>query len=340
MQSMHDRYARQLILPEIGPKGQQSLADSTVLILGCGALGGFQAEMLARAGVGILRIVDRDFVEWNNLHRQILFDENDAAENRTKVEAAARRLTAVNSTVVIEPLALDVNPRNIETLLTGVSLILDGTDNFETRYLINDVCVKHGIPWVYGGVIGAVGMMMPISPGEGPCLRCLVPTPPEPGGSPTCDTNGVLNTAVAVIASYQATVAIRLLVGSGHPEIRLLHFNPWQQSFESFKIERNPDCPCCALKEYEFLNADKFSWTTVLCGRSSVQVTPPHHVALDLPALSERLARAGRVSYSGLLLRFEAPDGRMVIFPDGRAIVSDTTDETKAGSLYAKYIGT
>ena len=207
------RYARQEILPEIGAAGQRKLAESTVFIVGCGALGGFQAELLARAGLGRLRIADENLVEWHNLHRQTLFQESDARSNVSKAEAAARRLSEINSTIAVETLAVDVTPRNAESLLADSDIVLDATDNFETRYLINDVCIKLRKPWVYGGVIGTVGMVMPVLPGSGgPCLRCLIPTPPEPGSMPTCDTAGVLNSAVAVIASLEATIALRILL--------------------------------------------------------------------------------------------------------------------------------
>ena len=213
----NNRYARQQILPEIGENGQAKLAQSSVFIVGCGALGCFQAELLARAGLGRLRIADRDLVEWSNLQRQVLFDESDAAANVSKAEAAAHRLRAINSTISVESLAVDVTTRNAESLLADADLVLDGTDNFETRYLVNDVCIKQGKPWVYAGVLGTVGMVMPVLPGLGPCLRCVVPSPPDPGAVPTCDTAGVLNSAVAVMASMQVTIGLRILLGSPRP---------------------------------------------------------------------------------------------------------------------------
>jgi adenylyltransferase/sulfurtransferase len=334
-----NRYARQQILPEIGANGQAKLAQSTVFIVGCGALGCFQAELLARAGLGRLRIADRDLVEWSNLQRQVLFEESDAAANVSKAEAAARRLLAINSTIAVESLAVDVTTRNAESLLTDADLVLDGTDNFETRYLLNDVCIKQGKPWVYAGVLGTVGMVMPILPGRGPCLRCVVPSPPDPGAVPTCDTAGVLNSAVAVMASLQVTFALRILLGAPPANTGLFYADVWNDSFELMKFQKDEQCPCCALGNFEFLDARQVSWTTSLCGRNSVQVNPPRSVELDFEALRQRLEPVGRVSSSGLLIRFKTDDGEMVIFPDGRAIVANTTDVARARTFYARYIG-
>jgi adenylyltransferase/sulfurtransferase len=335
----NNRYQRQQILPEIGPGGQLKLAQSTVFIVGCGALGGFQANLLARAGLGAIRIADRDLVEWSNLQRQVLFEESDAEANVPKAEAAARRLRAINSTISVEALAVDVTTQNAESLLAGADLVLDGTDNFETRYLLNDVCVKLGKPWVYGGVLGTIGMVMPVIPGRGPCLRCVIPNSPDPGTFPTCDTAGVLNSAVAFVASMQVAMAIRILLGSPPADHVLLYADVWDGSFEPMKFQRDEKCPCCALKKFEFLDARQVSWTTSLCGRNSVQVSPPRAVELDFASLRQRLERVGEVSASGLLIRFKAEDGEMVIFPDGRAIVTDTTDQAKARTFYARYLG-
>ena len=334
------RYARQEILPQIGAAGQRKLASSTVFIVGCGALGGFLAELLARAGLGRLKLADRDLVEWHNLHRQILFTESDAESNVSKAEAAARRLGEINSTIAVESLAVDVTPRNAESLIADADIVLDATDNFETRYLVNDVCVKQRKPWVYAGVIGTVGMVMPVLPAaNGPCLRCLIPTPPEPGTMPTCDTAGVLNSAVGVIASLEATMAIRILLGTVPEQIALFHTDVWNMSFNLTKVQRDEQCPCCGLQRFDFLDSQRVSRTTSLCGRNSVQVSPPQSVAFDFEALRKRLERAGSVTSSGLLLRFKADDGEMVIFPDGRAIVANMTDPARAKAFYARYIG-
>jgi adenylyltransferase/sulfurtransferase len=253
--AVNNRYIRQQILPEIGATGQLKLADSTVFIVGCGGLGGFLADLLARAGVGRLKIADRDIVELHNIHRQVLFDERDAAANISKAEAAARRVGAINSTISVETLAVDVTSGNAESLLADADLVLDGTDNFETRYLINDVCIKQRKPWVYAGVVGTAGMVMPVLPGTGPCLRCVIPSPPDPGTMPTCETAGVLNTAVAVIASLQATIALRILAESHPADPVLFHADVWKCSFERMKIQRDERCPCCALGNFEFLDA-------------------------------------------------------------------------------------
>jgi adenylyltransferase/sulfurtransferase len=335
----HNRYQRQLILPEIGASGQARLAESNVFIVGCGALGGFQANLLARAGLGRIRIADRDLVEWSNLQRQVLFDESDAVANVPKAEAAARCLRAINSSISIESLAVDVTTQNAESLLADADLVLDGTDNFETRYLLNDVCVKLGKPWVYGGVLGTIGMVMPVMPGHGPCLRCVIPNSPDPGTFPTCDTAGVLNAAVGVVASMQVTIAIRILLGAPPADTTLLYADVWNGSFEPMKFQRDEKCPCCALRNFEFLDARQVSWTTSLCGRNSVQVSPPRPVELDFASLRKRLEQVGEVSASGLLIRFKAEEGEMVIFPDGRAIVTDTTDQAKARTFYARYLG-
>jgi molybdopterin/thiamine biosynthesis adenylyltransferase len=335
----NNRYQRQQILPEIGVSGQLKLAGSTVFILGCGALGCFQSNLLARAGIGTIRIADRDLVEWSNLQRQVLFEESDAAANIPKAQAAANRLHAINSSISIEPLAVDVTTKNAESLLADVDLVLDGTDNFETRYLLNDVCVKLGKPWVYGGVLGTIGMVMPILPGDGPCLRCVIPNAPDPGTLPTCDTAGVLGSAVGVIASLQVTAALRILLGSPPVDTGILSVDVWDGSFNLLKHQKYEKCPCCALGNFEFLNSERVSWTTSLCGRNSVQVNPPQDVKLDFASLRERLGQVGQVTASGLLLRFTADNCEMVIFPDGRAIVSDTTDQAKARTFYARYLG-
>ena len=248
-----DRYARQRILPELGEEGQRKLGLGSVLIVGCGALGGFQAELLTRAGVGRIRLVDRDRVDWSNLPRQILYTERDAAEQAVKPEAAKRRLEAVNSSVAIEALAIDVGPESIEGLLDGMDVVLDATDNFETRYVLNDACIKHGKPWVYGGVLGTVGMVMPVLPPDGPCLRCLIPDPPEPGAYPTTATAGVLSTAVAAVASFQITAALRILTGAPPSPIKLIHINVWENSFELNSVKKDENCPCCVERKFEFL---------------------------------------------------------------------------------------
>ena len=250
------RYERQMLLPELGEEGQRELLASRVVIVGCGALGSNLATLLVRAGVGYVRIVDRDLLETHNLHRQVLFDEDDLG--RSKAVAAARKLRRINSGVTVEEHHEEVNAANLEQYVSDVDVVLDGTDNFETRFLVNDACVKHGIPWVYGGVIGCTGMTMTVLPGSGPCLRCLFPDPPPPGVLPTTATHGVLNTAPALIADLQATEAIKLLVRPEDLRVDLLSVDLWGRSFRSLEVERDPSCPTCGQRHFEFLAKKKF----------------------------------------------------------------------------------
>ncbi len=335
-----DRYSRQRVLPEIGEDGQQRLDQATILILGCGALGSVQAQLLARAGVGRLLVLDRDVVEENNLQRQITFDEQDARAALPKAVAVERRLRAINSSIRVEGLVTDVTARNVEKILADPDLVMDGSDNFETRYLLNDACVKMGVPWVYGGVIGTSGMSMLVMPGEGPCLRCVFPDPPPPGSAPTCDTAGVLNAASAMVASAQVAQAMRLLVDPQRPPAwHLTTMDPWEESFRSTEVRRNERCRCCGEGEYDFLLARTLSWTTTLCGRDSVQISPPERMGTSLEQLSQRLEPLGEVSFNGRLLQFRVGAHTLLVFPDGRTIVQGTTDEAVARSLYSKYVG-
>lgn len=334
-----DRYSRQVVLPEIGPEGQRRLGQATAVIIGCGALGGFAAQLLARAGVGRLRLVDRDVVELQNLQRQVLYDEADAQAALPKAEAAARRLAKINSDIVVEPHITDVHAGNVEPLIADADVVLDGTDNFETRYLLNDACVKHGIPWFYGGVISTGGLALAIYPGRGPCLRCLFPEPPAPGTTPTCDTVGVLNSIPAVIGAVQAAAAIQQLVDPASLEPRLLSVDLWRGSFRTSQVQRDPACGCCASGSYEFLSKQRGSWTTTLCGRNTVQITPDAELSTSLEALAERLQHHGRVTVSGLLLKLELDAHTLLIFPDGRTLVQGTDDETVARTLYTRFIG-
>ena len=333
------RYSRQMLLEQIGREGQEKLLDGSVLLVGCGALGSTIANMLARAGVGTIRIVDRDVVELNNLQRQILYDEKDVEKGLPKSEAAARKLRKSNSSIRIEPIVQDVTSRNIERLIEGASLVLDGTDNFETRYIINDACVKHGIPWIYGGVIGSTGMTLNIFPGKGPCLRCIFPEPPPPGSLPTCDTAGIMNTVPSIIASIQATEACKILLGSADVSRRLLHVDVWHNSFQRIEIFRSTTCPACMMQEYEFLKRAACSWVTALCGRNAVQITPAADTEISFSRLSERLSRVGEVSCSDLLLRAAIDEYELILFPDGRAIVKGTSNESVAKGLYSKFVG-
>ena len=334
-----DRYSRQRVLSQIGSEGQEMLLRTSILVIGCGALGSVQAQLLARAGVGRLLIIDRDVLEENNLQRQLLYDEEDVTRGYPKAEAACRKLRKINSTIEIEGLVKDVTPKNIEGLLDGIDLVLDGTDNFETRYLINDSCVKRGTPWIYGGAIAATGMVMAIDPDSGPCLRCLFATPPPPGSLPTCDTMGVLNTTTTCVASVQVTEAIKLIVGKEKVAHQLLTMDLWANSFRAVSVNKSADCPCCGQGRYDYLDAKEVAWTVVLCGRNAIQITPAQPTSLSLDTLRHRLNHAGKAYFNGLLLQFEIGEHLLTIFPDGRTIIKGTTDEAVAKGLYAKYVG-
>jgi molybdopterin/thiamine biosynthesis adenylyltransferase len=337
------RYARQTRFAPLGDDGQRRLLASRVLVCGCGALGSVLANTLARAGVGKLRIVDRDFVETTNLQRQVLFDEDDVAANLPKAIAAANKLRRINSEIEIEPIVADVDHNNILGLLDGVDCIVDGTDNFETRFLINDAAVKLGIPWVYGGSIGAGGQTMTILPGETPCLRCLIVEAPPPGTTETCDTAGILGSIVNVVASIQATEAIKIL--SGHREAvqrSLMVIDLWENRFLSMKaagLRESSDCLTCVRRQFEWLSGERGTHTAVLCGRNAVQLAQPGRGGISLEALAQKLSGVGRLTRNSFLLRLEVDGYTLTIFPDGRAIIGGTDDIATARTVYAKYIG-
>ena len=334
------RYARQIVLPEIGAAGQEQLGRQSVLILGCGALGCVLATYVVRAGVGRVVIADRDFIEFDNLQRQILFDETDIERGLPKAVAAAERLARANSDILIEPVVADVNRSNIEALVDGVGLVLDGTDNFETRLLLNDVCVKLGRPWVYGGVIGTHGMTMAIVPGETACLRCLLEVVPDPGVLPTCETAGVLGPAVGVIASLQAVEALKLLTGQDNMLHRdLLYVDVWTGSFERIEVGKRPDCPACNGRSFEFLDGRAGSVLTALCGRDAYQVNVQGRGRPAFAPMAERLAQLGDVRYNDHMLRFEVGDQQITLFADGRAIVNGAASQAAARSFYSRYVG-
>jgi adenylyltransferase/sulfurtransferase len=333
-----DRYSRQTLFDGIGESGQRKLAGSFAVIIGCGALGTVVATTLVRAGIGKVRIVDRDFIEYHNLQRQVLFDEDDIRDQLPKAVAARRHLARVNSSVEVEGLVADVNYANIEGLVRGADVILDGLDNLETRYLINDAALKHGIPWVYGGAISSSGMTMNIIPGKTPCFRCLHQTAAVSGLSLTCDTAGVIGPAPFIVGSLQSTEAIKILVGADNLNTDLLAVDAWEGTMMRYKVKRRPDCPACR-GEFEFLDAKSGTRTTSLCGQNAVQVANPEAKGASLPELAARLEPVGNVSYNEFMLRFEVDGHEMVVFPDGRAIVKNTGDETLARGLYAKYVG-
>jgi molybdopterin-synthase adenylyltransferase len=338
-----ERYSRQIRFPGMREDGQRRLLESRVTLCGCGALGTVLANALVRAGVGHLRLIDRDFIETSNLQRQVLFDEQDVAENLPKAEAAARKLEAINSTVHVEPVVTDIDRTNILELVEDADLILDGTDNFEIRYLINDAAVKLGKPWVYGGCIGSHGQTMTILPGETPCLRCVFEAAPAPGEAGTCETAGVLGPIVNIVASYQATEAFKILAGRLDKVNRdLLYFDVWDNVQKRIKIAPllgKVDCPCCQRKQFAWLDGDLGSHTTSLCGRNAVQVAHRTASRLNFDDLAHHLETLGSVSYNRFLLKFQVDSYDFTVFPDGRAIIKGTDDVDKARTLYAKYIG-
>lgn len=334
-----ERYSRQMLFQPIGRQGQERLLASRVVVIGQGALGTVIADHLARAGVGHLTLVDRDFVELSNLQRQTLFDEEDAQKRLPKAIAAAQKLSRVNSEIEIRPVIADVTPRNVEGLVAGASLVMDATDNLETRLLLNDACLKAGIPWVHGGAIGSSGIVMSIVPGQTPCLRCLIDEPPPPGVLPSCDTVGVLNATTAAVASIQTAEALKLLTGRA-PAPGVLYLDVWEGSFDRMPLDRRPDCPACVRGEYAYLAGQRTAWTTVLCGRNSVQIVPPDERGVSLEELESRLKPVGKVTNNGFLLSLEIDGRELIIFPNGRAIIKGTTDEAEARTLYARYIGT
>jgi adenylyltransferase/sulfurtransferase len=342
-QSPLDRYARQTRFAAIGEEGQRRLLAGRVLVCGCGALGSVIANTLARSGVGFLRIVDRDFLETNNLQRQVLFDESDVAAELPKAIAAAAKLAKINSQITIEPLVTDVDHTNILELTEGIDVILDGTDNFETRMLLNDVALKRGIPWIYGGCLGAEGQTMTIVPGETACLRCLMSETPPPGTTPTCDTAGIIAPIINVIASLQAGEAIKLLCGNRTAINRALTvIDVWDNRIRQVKLDAlaGQDCRACNRGEYPWLEGQRASHSAVLCGRNAVQLNPQSRGNISLVTLAEKLQGVGRVTHNQHLLRLAVDEYLVTVFPDGRAIVGGTDDIATARTVYAKYVGT
>jgi len=338
---MNERYSRQILFNEIGKAGQERLLASRVLVVGCGALGASHAEMLSRAGVGHLRIVDRDFVEFTNLQRQTLFKEADAAERLPKAIAAKKRIGEINSEIEVEAVIADVNNSNVESLIGGCDIVLDGTDNFQVRYLINDACVKHGMTWIYGAAVSSYGTTMSIIPGETPCLRCIFSEMPDAGSSPTCDTAGVIMPIIATVAATQVAEALKVLIGDTNSLHRsLLQFDVWANDRQTIKLGApDPDCKCCGKRTFEFLDAEAQESSAVLCGRNAVQIAPGNTIKIDLSALADKLARLGEVKLNEYLVRFTSGENELTVFKDGRAIIRGTDDVGVARSMYAKYIG-
>lgn len=371
MQHDLDRYHRQMLLPGFGEAGQAKLLDATALIVGCGALGTVIANMLARAGVGHLVIADRDFIEMTNLQRQVLFDEEDVAAGIPKAEAAKRKIAKINSQVKVDAVVDDVNHTNIEKLFTMsdtgcVDIVLDGVDNFETRFLINDCAVKRRVPYVYGGAVGTVGMayaILPYSlPGDAnetpwelagkatPCLRCIFEQMPPPGMNPTCDTAGVLGPVVSIVANFQVTEALKILTGNfAAVNPAMFNIDAWSNRVHQFKVSGAydiGDCRCCKHHEFEFLEGRLGSSTTTLCGRNAVQLTHKQNEngrSLNFDEIARRLAPHGAVSANKFMLRADITDNgqpyELTVFSDGRAIVKGTKQPSVAKSIYAKYVG-
>lgn len=339
-----ERYSRQMRFYGIGEAGQRKLLDSRVTLCGCGALGTVLANNLVRAGVGFVRIIDRDFIEFSNLQRQVLFDEKDIADNLPKAEAAARKLRQINSSVTVEPVVTDIDRTNVVELCKDADVILDGTDNFEVRYLVNDVAVKLGKPWVYGGSIGSHGQTMTIIPGQTPCLRCVFEAAPAPGEAGTCETAGVLGPVVTIIASLQATECFKILTGNLDQVNReLIYIDVWENITRRIKIAPllgKVDCPTCKHKKFEWLDGDQGSQTVSLCGRNAVQVSHRMAARLNFEEMARQLQMmGGQVSFNRFLLKFSVDGFEFTVFPDGRAIIKGTNDVDKARTLYAKYVG-
>ncbi len=338
---MDQRYSRQILFSPIGVNGQEKLKDSRVLLVGCGALGAAHAEVLARAGVGFLRIVDRDFVEFSNLQRQTLFSERDALERLPKAVAAKNRIAEINSEIEVEAIVADLNFSNIENFIPDVDLILDGTDNFQIRYLLNDACAKHRKPWIYGAAVSAYGTTMTIFPHETPCLRCIFEEMPDAGSSPTCDTAGVIQPIITSISAIQTTEALKILTGNTDALHKsLIQIDVWNNDWRKIKLGKpNDDCETCARGNFEFLNAEANEFSAVLCGRNAVQIAPAA-ARLDLETLAEKLKIHGAVKLNEYLLRINFTDYELTVFRDGRAIIRGTDDISTARSLYARFIGT
>jgi adenylyltransferase/sulfurtransferase len=310
------------------------------LIVGCGALGSAQTEALARAGVGTLRIVDRDFVETSNLQRQTMFTQQDAAEQLPKAIAAARHVGEINPEILTEPEVVDLNQSNVERLIADCDVVLDGTDNFATRFLLNDACVKHSKDWIYGAAVGSYGVTMTIRPQKTPCLRCVFEEAPPPASTPTCDTAGVIMPIIITVAAVQITEAMKLLTGRiAELHGALMQFDVWRNEWRKIRPGvPTPQCPTCGLREFATLGA-AVDFSAVLCGRNAVQISPARQTSIDFPSLAEKLRSVGQVKFNEYLLRFQAGDYELTVFKDARSIVRGTDNISTARSLYAKYIG-
>ena len=348
------RYERQSLLPQIGAVGQKKIAQTTVAIVGIGALGSVSADLLARAGVGRLRLIDRDFLELNNLQRQVLFDEEDLRKNLPKAVAAQRKLQKINSEIEIEAEPADLNPETVDELLEDVHLVVDGTDNFETRFLMNDFCLREKLPWIYGGAVGTEGLTYVILPGVGPCLRCLFEEAPVAGEFETCDTAGILAPVAHVIASFQAMEALKIRA-RGHElaDRRLWKIDLWKKDFKPINVgagfprpaglgrgdRASTPCSGCQKGDFPYLNRERASRTVTLCGRNAVQIFRSENRGVDFQNLAKKLSASGAVTYNEYLLKASIPPFEITLFNNGRAIIQGTQDAGQAKSIYAKYVG-
>lgn len=340
MSGPHERrFARQTRFAQLGVDGQARLASKRALLVGCGALGGAIAQSLVRSGIGSLVIVDRDVVEESNLPRQVLFDERHAREAVLKAEAARESLARIGGPTRVEAHAAHVDVDNLGELAANADLVLDGTDNLETRYLVNDFCVEANVPWIYGGVVGSGGLVMPVLPGVGPCLRCVFPEAPPPGVLPTCETAGVIQPAVAFVAALQAGLALRILAGTTRLVPRLVELDAWDGRAREIELARVPECPCCGARDFQYLRAARTQRAVKLCGRGTVQVRAAR-TKPDLAVLAQHLSGVAHdVRHQGPILRFAIESERFTVFADGRALIEGTEDEDRALALYDRYVG-
>jgi adenylyltransferase/sulfurtransferase len=333
----NDRYSRQVRFAPIGADGQRRIESARAAVIGAGALGSVAAELLARAGVGYIRVIDRDFVELSNLQRQSLYDEDDVRQGLPKAVAAAAKLRRINSTIRIDAVVDDVNAATVEDCIEGADLVLDGLDNFETRFVLNDACAGRSRPWIYAAAVGSYGLVMPVIPGKTPCLRCALGSLPPPGASPTCDTAGVIGPITHLIASLQVAEALRLICGSGGEAV-VVTCDVWSRTFRRLALgtEAMKTCPVCAEGKFDYLRSTPLR-TVSLCGRNAVQLIPAVKGDLDFPALAKTLQ--GPVQFNEFLLKCAAPPYEITLFRDGRAIVKGTEEPATARSVYSKIVG-
>lgn len=336
---MTDRYSRQILFREIGENGQRAIAQGRVAVMGMGALGTVIANNLTRAGVGYLRLIDRDYVEISNLQRQMLYDEADAAQCLPKAVAAAAHLQRANSAITIEPVVADINPASVIGLIRGMDIVLDGTDNLETRLLLNDACHQCGKPWIYGAAVASFGATMNILPGKTPCLRCLFKNIPPPGSLDTCSSAGVLGMITGIIGCMESAEALKFLVGSEAFGSGMRFVDAWHCAFETIEVIQDSECPTCGKHRYESLDASKGAFVTSLCGKGAIQVVPAYGGKVDFNALAARLQGLGRIELNAFLLRFSNEKLEITVFSDGRAIIKGAAGADAAKSIYAEYIG-